>query len=98
MVCSVIIWYQEARKWNQVFTFVFYFLSCHTIVENFIFLIMQSLMMQTAIPILIGTKFDEFIQLPIDLQWTIASQVHLFVLPFLLKPESINQTEQIPLV
>ncbi|XVF43392.1 hypothetical protein PTKIN_Ptkin02bG0036500 [Pterospermum kingtungense] len=30
---------------------------------------------QTAIPILIGTKFDDFIQLPIDLQWTIASQV-----------------------
>ncbi|XVE91757.1 hypothetical protein REPUB_Repub01dG0038900 [Reevesia pubescens] len=29
---------------------------------------------QTAIPILIGTKFDDFIQLPIDLQWTIASQ------------------------
>ncbi|GMY09906.1 septum-promoting GTP-binding protein 1-like [Fagus crenata] len=29
---------------------------------------------QTAIPVLIGTKFDEFIQLPIDLQWTIASQ------------------------
>ncbi|KAM7271499.1 hypothetical protein ACFE04_030713 [Oxalis oulophora] len=27
-----------------------------------------------AIPILVGTKFDEFIQLPIDLQWTIASQ------------------------
>ncbi|XP_050205399.1 septum-promoting GTP-binding protein 1-like [Mercurialis annua] len=29
---------------------------------------------QNAIPIIIGTKFDEFIQLPIDLQWTIASQ------------------------
>ncbi|XP_027347238.1 septum-promoting GTP-binding protein 1 isoform X2 [Abrus precatorius] len=29
---------------------------------------------QTAIPVLIGTKFDDFIQLPIDLQWTIASQ------------------------
>ncbi|GAB2274885.1 hypothetical protein Dimus_009656 [Dionaea muscipula] len=29
---------------------------------------------QTAIPILIGTKFDEFVQLPIDLQWTISSQ------------------------
>ncbi|TYG90443.1 hypothetical protein ES288_A12G182500v1 [Gossypium darwinii] len=54
------------------------FLSYHTIVENFIFLIMQSLMMQTAIPILIGTKFDEFIQLPIDLQWTIASQARAY--------------------
>ncbi|CAN1220275.1 Septum-promoting GTP-binding protein 1 [Linum perenne] len=32
---------------------------------------------QTAIPILIGTKFDDFIQLPIDLQWTIASQIGL---------------------
>ncbi|XP_041005867.1 septum-promoting GTP-binding protein 1 [Juglans microcarpa x Juglans regia] len=29
---------------------------------------------QTAIPVLVGTKFDEFIQLPIDLQWTIASE------------------------
>ncbi|KAG8475587.1 hypothetical protein CXB51_032483 [Gossypium anomalum] len=38
----------------------------------------QSLMMQTAIPILIGTKFDEFIQLPIDLQWTIASQARAY--------------------
>ncbi|XWS69534.1 hypothetical protein CRYUN_Cryun04dG0187100 [Craigia yunnanensis] len=47
--CSVISWYQEARKWNQ-----------------------------TAIPILIGTKFDDFIQLPIDLQWTIASQVNWY--------------------
>lgn len=36
--------------------------------------------MQTAIPVLIGTKFDEFIQLPIDLQWTIASQVLIFYL------------------
>ncbi|XP_028100063.1 septum-promoting GTP-binding protein 1-like [Camellia sinensis] len=30
---------------------------------------------QTAIPVLIGTKFDDFVQLPIDVQWTIASQV-----------------------
>jgi len=29
---------------------------------------------QTAILVLIGTKFDDFIQLPIDLQWTIGSQ------------------------
>ncbi|CAL5394194.1 unnamed protein product [Camellia sinensis] len=29
----------------------------------------------TAIPVLIGTKFDDFVQLPIDVQWTIASQV-----------------------
>ncbi|PPS11722.1 hypothetical protein GOBAR_AA08932 [Gossypium barbadense] len=50
---GVISWYQEARKWNQVFT-------------------------STAIPILIGTKFDEFIQLPIDLQWTIASQARAY--------------------
>ncbi|KAF5741441.1 septum-promoting GTP-binding protein 1 [Tripterygium wilfordii] len=33
---------------------------------------------QRAIPILIGTKFDEFIQLPIDLQWTIASQARAY--------------------
>lgn len=31
--------------------------------------------MQTAIPILIGTKFDDFVRLPPDLQWTIATQV-----------------------
>ncbi|XVF03068.1 hypothetical protein REPUB_Repub04eG0228800 [Reevesia pubescens] len=35
---------------------------------------------QTAIPILIGTKFDDFIQLPIDLQWTIASQVNWYMI------------------
>ncbi|KAE8657391.1 Glutamate receptor isoform 1 [Hibiscus syriacus] len=33
---------------------------------------------QTAIPILIGAKFDDFIQLPIDLQWTIASQARAY--------------------
>lgn len=33
---------------------------------------------QNAIPILIGTKFDEFIQLPLDLQWTIASQARSY--------------------
>ncbi|KAH0984113.1 hypothetical protein GBA52_011290 [Prunus armeniaca] len=33
---------------------------------------------QAAIPILIGTKFDDFIQLPIDLQWTIASQARAY--------------------
>ncbi|KAF3443698.1 hypothetical protein FNV43_RR13388 [Rhamnella rubrinervis] len=33
---------------------------------------------QTAIPILIGTKFDDFIQLPIDLQWTIASEARAY--------------------
>lgn len=29
---------------------------------------------QTAIPILIGTKFDDFVKLPPDLQWTIVTQ------------------------
>lgn len=29
---------------------------------------------QTAIPILVGTKFDNFVQLPPDLQWTIVTQ------------------------
>uniref|UniRef100_A0A1J3CZD6 Septum-promoting GTP-binding protein 1 n=1 Tax=Noccaea caerulescens TaxID=107243 RepID=A0A1J3CZD6_NOCCA len=33
---------------------------------------------QTAIPVMVGTKFDEFIQLPIDLQWTIASQARTY--------------------
>ncbi|KAM7274654.1 hypothetical protein ACFE04_016520 [Oxalis oulophora] len=31
-----------------------------------------------AIPILVGTKFDEFIQLPIDLQWTIADEARTY--------------------
>lgn len=26
-------------------------------------------------PVLVGTKFDDFVQLPLDLQWTIANQV-----------------------
>ncbi|XP_057505917.1 septum-promoting GTP-binding protein 1-like [Actinidia eriantha] len=33
---------------------------------------------QTAIPVLIGTKFDDFDQLPIDLQWTIANQARAY--------------------
>ncbi|KAI5660670.1 hypothetical protein M9H77_19993 [Catharanthus roseus] len=33
---------------------------------------------QTAIPVLVGTKFDDFVQLPIDLQWTIASEARAF--------------------
>lgn len=33
---------------------------------------------QTAIPVLIGTKFDDFIQLPIDLQWTIANEARTY--------------------
>ncbi|XP_045828520.1 septum-promoting GTP-binding protein 1-like [Trifolium pratense] len=33
---------------------------------------------QTAIPVLIGTKFDDFIQLPIDMQWTIASEARTY--------------------
>ncbi|KAF5949309.1 hypothetical protein HYC85_011302 [Camellia sinensis] len=32
---------------------------------------------QTTIPVLIGTKFDDFVQLPIDVQWIIASQKQL---------------------
>ncbi|KAJ8749321.1 hypothetical protein K2173_018804 [Erythroxylum novogranatense] len=31
-----------------------------------------------AIPVIVGTKFDEFIQLPIDLQWEIASQARSY--------------------
>ncbi|CAJ1979044.1 unnamed protein product [Sphenostylis stenocarpa] len=33
---------------------------------------------QTAIPVLIGTKFDDFIQLPIDMQWTIANEARRY--------------------
>lgn len=29
---------------------------------------------QSAMPVLVGTKFDDFVQLPLDLQWTIAHQ------------------------
>ncbi|CAL5394257.1 unnamed protein product [Camellia sinensis] len=32
----------------------------------------------TTIPVLIGTKFDDFVQLPIDVQWTIASQARAY--------------------
>lgn len=31
-----------------------------------------------------GTKFDDFVQLPIDLQWTIANQVYLYSFSILL--------------
>ncbi|KAF5951041.1 hypothetical protein HYC85_013034 [Camellia sinensis] len=30
----------------------------------------------TAIPVLIGTKFNDFVQLPIDVQWTIATRAY----------------------
>ncbi|CAL5394280.1 unnamed protein product [Camellia sinensis] len=33
----------------------------------------------TAIPVLIGTKFNDFVQLPIDVQWGIASQARAYV-------------------
>lgn len=33
---------------------------------------------QTAIPILIGTKFDDFVRLPPDLQWTIVTQARSY--------------------
>ncbi|OIT31078.1 PREDICTED: septum-promoting GTP-binding protein 1-like isoform X2 [Nicotiana attenuata] len=33
---------------------------------------------QTAIPVMIGTKFDDFVQLPLDMQWTIASQARAY--------------------
>ncbi|KAF5941219.1 hypothetical protein HYC85_022386 [Camellia sinensis] len=36
--------------------------------------------MKTAIPILIGTKFDDFVQLLPDLQWTIVTQSSLMKL------------------
>lgn len=31
----------------------------------------------TGIPILIGTKFDDFVQLPLDMQWTIVNEARL---------------------
>ncbi|KAI3936346.1 hypothetical protein MKW92_017886 [Papaver armeniacum] len=33
---------------------------------------------QTAIPVLIGTKFDDFVQLPLAMQWTIVSQARTY--------------------
>ncbi|XP_077243557.1 septum-promoting GTP-binding protein 1-like [Tasmannia lanceolata] len=33
---------------------------------------------QTAIPILIGTKFDDFIHLPLDMQWAIVTQARAY--------------------
>ncbi|XP_070008895.1 septum-promoting GTP-binding protein 1-like isoform X4 [Nicotiana sylvestris] len=33
---------------------------------------------QTAIPILIGTKFDDFVQLPLDIQWSVVTQAAWF--------------------
>ncbi|KAI4384970.1 hypothetical protein MLD38_003051 [Melastoma candidum] len=33
---------------------------------------------QSAILIIVGTKFDDFVKLPIDLQWTIASQARAY--------------------
>lgn len=46
---SVVGWYSQARKWNQI-----------------------------AIPVLIGTKFDDFVRLPPDLQWTIVTQARAY--------------------
>ncbi|XP_068668174.1 septum-promoting GTP-binding protein 1 [Aristolochia californica] len=33
---------------------------------------------QTAIPILIGTKFDDFVQIPVHLQWAIVRQARVY--------------------
>ncbi|KAL6656653.1 hypothetical protein ACP70R_004433 [Stipagrostis hirtigluma subsp. patula] len=33
---------------------------------------------KTAIPILIGTKFDDFVQLPLEMQWAIANQARAY--------------------
>ncbi|WOK91870.1 hypothetical protein Cni_G00561 [Canna indica] len=33
---------------------------------------------KTAIPILIGTKFDDFVQLPLEMQWTIVNQARVY--------------------
>lgn len=46
--------------------------------------------LQTAIPILIGTKFDDFVMLPPDLQWTIVNQVNLLLYFDIILLESHN--------
>ena len=33
---------------------------------------------KTAIPILIGTKFDDFAQLPLEMQWTIVDEARAY--------------------
>ncbi|KAI3986640.1 hypothetical protein MKX01_014178 [Papaver californicum] len=33
---------------------------------------------QSVIPVLIGTKFDDFVQLPLEMQWTIVSQARTY--------------------
>ncbi|CAI9262910.1 unnamed protein product [Lactuca saligna] len=33
---------------------------------------------QTAIPVMVGSKFDDFIQLPIEMQWTISSEARAY--------------------
>ncbi|CAL5355499.1 unnamed protein product [Camellia sinensis] len=42
-------------------------------------------LLRTAIPILIGTKFDDFVQLPPDLQWTIVTQYLLEAIDLILQ-------------
>ncbi|XP_059597205.1 uncharacterized protein LOC100244716 isoform X1 [Vitis vinifera] len=73
---SVISWYHQARKWNQVLTFDSLLCFSSSFRLTFFSLSRLFLLLQNAIPVLIGTKFDDFIQLPIDLQWTVASQVN----------------------
>lgn len=102
---SVIRWYQEARKYNQVLFKYYIFLRCNlsTFSPSFLIYILVRnnfaqlslnhfflLVTQTAVPVFIGTKFDEFIQLPIALQWTIASQVNNYVLKYLTYVYSTN--------
>ncbi|KAH0458883.1 hypothetical protein IEQ34_011697 [Dendrobium chrysotoxum] len=33
---------------------------------------------KTGIPILVGTKFDDFVQLPLDMQWTIVTEARVY--------------------
>ncbi|KAG6506154.1 hypothetical protein ZIOFF_031471 [Zingiber officinale] len=45
---------------------------------------------KTAVPVLVGTKFDEFVQLPLEMQWTIVNQVRI---PCLIQTASILMSE-----
>lgn len=49
---------------------------------EFVVTMLHYIQLQSAIPILIGTKFDDFVRLPPDLQWTIVTQVIELLLHF----------------
>ncbi|KAG6523378.1 hypothetical protein ZIOFF_013235 [Zingiber officinale] len=82
---NTIGWFQRARNWNKVQNVPISAVSSLLIMAlTDVFLLPTILtfsflcIIQTAVPVLVGTKFDEFVQLPLEMQWTIVNQARAY--------------------